>query len=133
MKKGTFWKVTKDTIDIETEELFSCARSRSKTLNPCLCIRKRNIMHLKKRRKVRAKKIQEWVQVSILVIRDFNPTQNIQELIWYLKYERIILTRNSVRTWTENTHITTWRPLGRWRKTLGSHQVDKGKHLAAIK
>jgi hypothetical protein len=60
MKKGTFWKVTKDTIDIENEELFSCARSRLKTLNPRFCIRKRNIMHLqKKKKRLEQREIQE--------------------------------------------------------------------------
>jgi hypothetical protein len=30
MKKGTLWKVTKDTTDIENEKLFICAKSKSK-------------------------------------------------------------------------------------------------------
>jgi hypothetical protein len=46
----------KDTIDIENDELFSCAKLRSKSLNPYFSIRKINIMHLPKRRKVRAKR-----------------------------------------------------------------------------
>jgi hypothetical protein len=39
LKKGTFWKVIKDIIDIENEELFSCAKARSKSLNPPLWIK----------------------------------------------------------------------------------------------
>jgi len=60
LKKGTLWKVTKDTIDIENEELFSCARLRSKSVDLHLCIQKRNIMHLpKKKKKLEQKEIQE--------------------------------------------------------------------------
>jgi hypothetical protein len=56
LKKGILWKVTKDTIDIENEEFFSYARSRSKSSTLCPCIEKRNNMHLPKKRKVRAKR-----------------------------------------------------------------------------
>jgi hypothetical protein len=56
LKKGILWKVTQDnTIDIENEEIFSSARLRLKSQNLRLCIKKRNIMHLPKRRRVRAK------------------------------------------------------------------------------
>jgi hypothetical protein len=66
------------------------------------------------------REIQEWVKASILVVGDVSPTQNLQELGWYLEYGRIILTRNSVGTWTENTQITTQWPLGRcWGKPSG--------------
>jgi len=54
LKKNTLWKVTKDTIDTENEELFSCAKSKG--LNMLLWNIKRNTMHLPKRRKVRAKR-----------------------------------------------------------------------------
>jgi hypothetical protein len=57
LKKGTLWKVTKDTIDTTNEEFFSCAKLRSKSLNLPLCIKKINIMHLPKRIKVKAKRI----------------------------------------------------------------------------
>jgi hypothetical protein len=57
LKKGTLWKITKDTINTKKEEFLSCVKLKSKSLNPLLCIRKRNIMHLPKRKKVRAKKI----------------------------------------------------------------------------
>ncbi len=56
LKKATLWKVTKDTIDIEDEELFNYAKLRSKSLNLHLCIQKRNIMHLRKKRKIRGKR-----------------------------------------------------------------------------
>jgi hypothetical protein len=59
LKKGTLWKITKDTIDIKKEEFFSYARLRLKSLNPPFWIRKRNIMHLPKRRKIKAKKNEE--------------------------------------------------------------------------
>jgi hypothetical protein len=36
--------------------------------------------------------IQEWIEASILIIGNVTPTQNLQELSWYLKYGRIILT-----------------------------------------
>jgi hypothetical protein len=48
LKKGTLWKVTKDTIDTENEEFLSCARLRLKSLNPPFWIRKTNTMHLPK-------------------------------------------------------------------------------------
>jgi hypothetical protein len=54
LKKGTLWKVTKETTDIENEKLF--ARLRLISLNLRLYIKKTNIMHLPKRKKVRAKK-----------------------------------------------------------------------------
>jgi hypothetical protein len=57
-KKGTLWKVTKDTIDTENEELFNCARLRSESPNPHLCIQDKNIMHLPKK-KLKQKEIQE--------------------------------------------------------------------------
>jgi hypothetical protein len=56
LKKSTLWKVTKDTIDTENEKLFSCAKSRLKSPNPPLWIRKKCMMHLPKRRKVREKR-----------------------------------------------------------------------------
>jgi hypothetical protein len=59
LKKGTLWKVTKDTIDINNEELFYCARLGLKSPNLRFCVEKTNIMHLPKRRKVRAKEIQK--------------------------------------------------------------------------
>jgi hypothetical protein len=80
LEKGTCWKVTKETINIENEEFFNCARSRLKSLNPPLCIRKINIMHLLKRRKIEQREIKECVESSILVIGDVRPTQNLQEL-----------------------------------------------------
>ncbi len=46
----------------------------------------------KKEERLKQREIQEWVKVSILVIGDVNLTQNIQELSWYLKYGRIILS-----------------------------------------
>jgi hypothetical protein len=121
LKKGTFWKVTKDTIDTKNEEFFSCAKSRSKSLNPHLCIKKRNIMHLLKQERLEQKEIKKWIEASILVVRDVSPTHNIQKLNWHLEYGRIILTGNLVRTWTKNTHITTWWPLGRCGRTHGGH------------
>jgi hypothetical protein len=59
LKKGTFWKIANNTIDIENEELLSCARLRLKSLNPRLCIRKRNIMHLLKKKVKKQKENQE--------------------------------------------------------------------------
>jgi hypothetical protein len=56
LKKCTLWKVAKETIIIENEKLFSCVKSRSKSLNPRFCMRKKNIMHLPKRKKVKAKR-----------------------------------------------------------------------------
>jgi hypothetical protein len=58
LKKGTLWKVTKDTIDTENEELFSCAKSRLKSPNPPLWTRKKNLMHLPKKR-LKKREIQE--------------------------------------------------------------------------
>jgi len=80
LKKGTLWKVTKDTIDFLNEELFSCAKSRSKSPNPRLCIRMKTIMHLLKRRKVRAKRSSRMIEALILVIGDVSPTQNLQKI-----------------------------------------------------
>jgi hypothetical protein len=51
LKKGILWKVTKDTIDTKNEELFNYARLRLKSLILHLCIRKKNNMHLLKRKK----------------------------------------------------------------------------------
>jgi hypothetical protein len=59
LKKGTLWKVTKDTIDTKNEELFSGARSRSKSPNPRFCIRKKHHEPTKKEKKLRQKEIQE--------------------------------------------------------------------------
>jgi hypothetical protein len=57
LKKYTFWKVTKDTIDIKNEELFNYAKSKSP--NPPLWIIKRNTMHLPPKKKLEQKEIQE--------------------------------------------------------------------------
>jgi hypothetical protein len=48
--------VSKDIIDIKNKDIFSCAKSRSKSSNMHICIKNKNIMHLPKRRKVITKK-----------------------------------------------------------------------------
>jgi hypothetical protein len=77
LKKGILWKVTKDTIDIENEELLSYARSRSKSSTLCPCIEKRNNMHLPKKRKVRAKRNSRMSRGLHHFEGNVNPTRNI--------------------------------------------------------
>jgi hypothetical protein len=59
LKKSTLWKVAKDTIDTKNDEPLSCARLKLKSSNPCLCIKKKNIMHLPKRKRLEQREIKE--------------------------------------------------------------------------
>jgi len=58
--EGHILESEKNTIDIENEKLFSCAKSRLKTLNSHPCIRKKNIMHFKNlKKRLEQREIQE--------------------------------------------------------------------------
>jgi hypothetical protein len=59
LKKGILWKVTKDTVDIENEELFFYARSRLKSSTLCPCIEKKITWTYQKREKLEQREIQE--------------------------------------------------------------------------
>jgi hypothetical protein len=48
-------------------------------------------MHLPKKDKLKQRKIENWIEASIIVIGYVSPTKNLQELSWYPKYGRIFL------------------------------------------
>jgi hypothetical protein len=80
LKKGTFWKVTKDTIDIENEELFSCVRLTSKSQIYLFGLKRETPCTYQKEERLEQREIQKCIEAFILVIGDVSPTQNLQEL-----------------------------------------------------
>jgi hypothetical protein len=59
LKKGTFWKVTKDTIDTENDELFNCARSKLKVQIRIFALERETSCTYQKKEKLKQRGIQE--------------------------------------------------------------------------
>jgi hypothetical protein len=59
LKKGTFWKVTKNTIDTKNEKLFSSTKLRSKSLSRVFALKRKNHAPTKKKKGQNKDKLKE--------------------------------------------------------------------------